>query len=632
MTTTHTAAAAATTVITEVPLEQLHESPFNQRQRFAVDDLAASIRAEGRVLEPLLVRPRIANILRPDEHDGYEIVFGHRRLRAAEAAGLATVPCMVRALTDAEARSAQIAENLERDDVHPLEEAASFRALVDDDGLTPDQIAERYGKSRSYVYGRLKLLHLHPEVRAACLAGEVGAEVALLLARLRTEKLQAKALAAIKADYHCKLDDGGKASYRHVQELLNERFTLALKDAIFDTVDALLLPDAGACTTCPKRTANAPEYDDITHGEKLPSYSKRHHGPEVCTDPDCFDEKKKAHLALRAKELEAKGKTVVAGNAARAAISAKGDVKGAFVALKDVKAELDKATKIAGRQRLTLSGKPVEPPPIFTIQDPRTGKTVQAVRRADLPATVAKKHEPKARDDTYERDEARRKAERAAADAKAAAEQRVRMAVFERIRAAAATRERSAFDLQLAAKAAIAGVEWAGREVLARLWGRKDTYQLGKGLDQMPVEQLTQLILDCALVGDIPVRAWSLDHKPETLLSAARHYGIDVAAVRAELAEPPGAGVCTPPPAAPATKNRKSAARPARASTKPGAVKYRCPATDSTWSGRGLQPAWVKAALANGRTLAELQATAPSPAKTPIEALQEAVAGEEVEA
>lgn len=178
--------------ITELPLEQLHESPFNQRQRFAVDDLAASIRSEGRVLEPLLVRPRIfaqglarrADGLRDDDdtQDGFEIVFGHRRLRAAEAAGLATVPCMVRALTDAQARSAQIAENLERDDVHPLEEAASFRALVDDDGLTPDQIAERYGKSRSYVYGRLKLLHLHPEVRAACLAGDVGAEVALLLA------------------------------------------------------------------------------------------------------------------------------------------------------------------------------------------------------------------------------------------------------------------------------------------------------------------------------------------------------------------------------------------------------------------------------------------------------------------
>ena len=82
------------TTITEIPLEQLHESPFNQRQRFAVDDLAASIRSEGRVLEPLLVRPRIfaqglarrADGQRDDDdtQDGFEIVFGHRRLRAVK--------------------------------------------------------------------------------------------------------------------------------------------------------------------------------------------------------------------------------------------------------------------------------------------------------------------------------------------------------------------------------------------------------------------------------------------------------------------------------------------------------------------------------------------------------------------
>lgn len=349
-------------VISELPLEQLHESPFNQRQDFGdLAALTASIQSEGRVLEPLLVRPRLANVLQPDEHDGYEIVFGHRRLRAAEALGLATVPCMVRALTDAQARSAQIAENIEREDVHPLEEAASFKALIEHDALTADQVAERFGKSRSYVYGRLKLLHLHPEVRQACLKREIGAEVALLLARLRTEKLQARALGYIKADYRADLDDGGRAAYRAVRDLLNEKFTLALKDAIFDTVDAVLLPDAGACTTCPKRSANAPEFDDVTHGEKLPHYSNKHHGPEVCTDPECFDAKKRAHLALRAKELEAKGKTVVAGNAARAAIGAKGEVKGAFVALADVK---DALAKLKGRR--TLSGAAIEPPPVVT--------------------------------------------------------------------------------------------------------------------------------------------------------------------------------------------------------------------------------------------------------------------------
>lgn len=83
--------------ITQIPIEQLHESTANPRRTYSgIDELAASIRAEGRIHEPLLVRPRITNVLRPDEHDGFELVFGHRRLRAAEEAGLATVPCMVR--------------------------------------------------------------------------------------------------------------------------------------------------------------------------------------------------------------------------------------------------------------------------------------------------------------------------------------------------------------------------------------------------------------------------------------------------------------------------------------------------------------------------------------------------------
>jgi ParB/RepB/Spo0J family partition protein len=572
--------------IIEIPLEQLHESPFNQRKIFgALDELATSIRCEG-VLEPLLVRPRVAQ---GPGTDGWELVFGHRRARAAEVAGLPSVPCMVRAMTDAEARSAQIAENLERDDVHPLEEAASFQALVTDDGLTAEQIAQRFGKSLSYVYGRLKLLQLHPEVRQACLAGEVGAEVALLLARLRTEKLQAKALGYIKADYHCKLDDGGKASYRAVRDLLNEKFTLALKDAIFDTMDAVLLPDAGACTTCPKRTANAPEYDDVTHGEKLPNYSRQHHGPEICTDPECFDEKKRAHLALRVQELQAKGKTVVAGNAARTAISAQGEVKGAYIALKDVKAELKKATGDAK-------------PQVVTIQDPRTGKTVEAVKRDDLVQVGVRVPAGGSGpgSDRYAEQEARRKAERAREEAKLDAEKATRLRMLHAVRDAAAHSERSAFDLRLIARAAIAGVGYYSRDLLDQLW---PGVLVNDGFDVLPdlgTQDLARLMLDCALVNELMPR-WTheLTKLPPNLQAAAQHYGIDLKALRAQ------GGLTTSKGGEGAKKATKS-----KGSAKPAAargVKYCCPDTGSTWSGKGLQPKWVKAALANGRTLAELE-------------------------
>lgn len=105
--------------ITQISLQDLHESPFNPRKTFtAIDELAASIKAEGRVLQPLLVRPIVPPLFnagadtQPEAVAGFEIVFGHRRFRGAAVAGLASVPCMVRAMTDAEARSAQIAENL----------------------------------------------------------------------------------------------------------------------------------------------------------------------------------------------------------------------------------------------------------------------------------------------------------------------------------------------------------------------------------------------------------------------------------------------------------------------------------------------------------------------------------------
>ena len=103
-----------TDTITLIPLDDLHESPFNPRQMFPADELqslADDITAQGRVLQPLLVRPRIPSLFGDDAEaiTGHEIVFGHRRLRAAELAGLARVPCMVRALTDAETRRAPVA-------------------------------------------------------------------------------------------------------------------------------------------------------------------------------------------------------------------------------------------------------------------------------------------------------------------------------------------------------------------------------------------------------------------------------------------------------------------------------------------------------------------------------------------
>lgn len=533
--------------ITEIPLEQLHESPSNPRQIYAgLDELAANIVAEGgRIHQPLLVRPRVPPLFAGDPDvmsaaAGYEIVFGHRRLRAAAIANLASAPCMVRSMSDAEARSAQVAENLQRADVHPFEEAEAFRVMLDAGDATADELALRFGKSRSYVYGRLALLKACPEIRKACLAGEIGSEVALLVARLRTGKLQEKALVFIRNDssQHAKLDDGGRASFRKIRALLNERFALDLRAALFDTADAGLLPDAGACSSCPKRSGNAPEFEDVaTAGDGKQRYSAgsgshwlMHTGADVCTDPDCFAAKKAAHLKRGAEALAAKGKTVIDGNKARAAISAQGEVKGAYVALKDVREALKKA-----KGRKSPAGEPLPPPATVTIQDPRSGKTIEAVKREDLAAAGVNLAAPRNDRANYAAQERKRQEDHAKAQAQCEREQAHRLDLLQRVRTAAAAAERSAFDLGLVARAALSGVDWDDRPTLADLWGSKSFDELQKRAGSLPAGDLTVLLLDVALVANVRCdRPHALQVKPEALLQAAKHYGVPLLAPAAE--------------------------------------------------------------------------------------------------
>ena len=602
--------------ITEIHIDDLHESPFNPRKLFnegALQELAADIKAVGRVLQPLLVRPIVPPLFDgdPDGTAGHEIVFGHRRYRAAQLAGLTHITCMVRAMTDEEAKRAQISENLQRADVHPIEEAEGFQALIDDHGMTADLLAEQTGKSRSYIYGRLKLLAACPEIRRACLAGEIGAEVALLVARLRTDKLQQKALGYIKADHRADLKDGGKASYRAVRSLLVEKFTLDLKTAMFDVQDATLLPIAGPCVTCPKRSANAPEYADVVEG--APSYwgSPQAGSANACTDPDCFDEKKKAHLKREAAKLTAEGKVVVDGNAARNAISAHGEIKGAFIAVKDAKDEISRAKLNA------QANSKVVPPQIVLLQDPRTGKTHQAVKRADLQAAGVKvKEAPKSNGQNYAEQERKRQEAAAAKSAAAKAEISVRSTVLLGLTERMALTERGEFDLRLIAQCLWLRLQWPGKKFMADLYGVSDPNQLDARIAAMTVTELTVLLMQCALACEVAPHEYEIDREPQHLIAAAQHYGIDIDQVRAKLAEP----APTPSPAARAPTTAKAGAKDLikKVITKNAAlrnargVRYHNAATGETWSGRGLQPAWLKAALAKGKKLSDFDVNTPA--------------------
>ncbi|MGD0796089.1 MAG: ParB/RepB/Spo0J family partition protein [Acidobacteriaceae bacterium] len=265
-----------------LPLDALTESATNPRRVFdnaALKELADSIRAQG-ILSPLLVRTLNGS--------GFEIVAGARRYRAAQMAEQATVPVRIVNLTDVEALEAQLIENLQRRDVHPMEEANGFRALLnlEDAKYSIDQIAAKTGKSPVYVAGRLKLTELSPAVIEAFYRDEIGVGHALLLAKLQPDQQQQAVAACFKEDW---TNGERKAKrillpVRNLQSWIEHNILLILKLAPFDTRDPQLVPAAGSCVDCSKRTG---------HNKLLFADVKQ----DACTDPDCYHAKVDAHVA-----------------------------------------------------------------------------------------------------------------------------------------------------------------------------------------------------------------------------------------------------------------------------------------------------------------------------------------------
>jgi ParB family transcriptional regulator, chromosome partitioning protein len=154
-------AGAAVPGLRQIPLDLLDPNPFQPRMAFdqeALEELAASIRLRG-VLQPILARAH------PSKPDRFYIVAGERRWRAAGLAGLHEVPAIVRDMTDAEAGIAALIENLQREDLNPIEEAEGYSRLLDELELTQEKLAEAVGKSRTHITNILRLLNLPPAVQ-----------------------------------------------------------------------------------------------------------------------------------------------------------------------------------------------------------------------------------------------------------------------------------------------------------------------------------------------------------------------------------------------------------------------------------------------------------------------------------
>lgn len=150
----------------EIAIERIRRNPYQPRQRFEqaeLERLAASIREHG-VLQPILVTETL---------DGYQLVAGERRVRAAQLAGLERIPAVVRQLAERDQLELALVENLQREDLNPIEEAHAYRQLIDEFGFTQEQLAERVSRARSSVANTLRLLDLEQRVQEAIADGSV---------------------------------------------------------------------------------------------------------------------------------------------------------------------------------------------------------------------------------------------------------------------------------------------------------------------------------------------------------------------------------------------------------------------------------------------------------------------------
>lgn len=259
-----------------------HTNPRRHQDAKADAELLRSVKEVG-VLEPLLVRKNA-----PDD---WTLIAGARRLAAAFDAGLVTVPCRILDVTDDQALEIQIIENLQRQEVHPLDEADGFGALLERPGYTVETIAERVGKSVGYVRQRLALRNLSPDVRKLLDADVIRLGHALAIAPLGPEAQQrAKEylLQDLTEDEDPTSPDFNTKwfhvpSVKDLQQWIQTAVLADLSKAPFPVEDATLFEAAGACTSCPKRTgAQAGLFEEVS-GDR-------------CLDSPCWALKVRAHI------------------------------------------------------------------------------------------------------------------------------------------------------------------------------------------------------------------------------------------------------------------------------------------------------------------------------------------------
>lgn len=274
-----------------VELKKIQPDPDQPRKFFhegELQELTDSIRENG-VIQPILVRPF---------SKGFKIVCGERRFRASLAVQSLyktrnTIPCIVREMDDQKALELQVIENLQRKDVHPIEEGQAYYSLRKKD-LTLEEISLRVGKSIKYIARRLQLIELTEEWQQLAFDGHIDIKDALELSKLIKDSQ--------KLIYNncVEINKKGEVHISNIEWKIRDQQN-DLRDAIFDLKSKTLLPQAGSCTSCLKNSENTPDLFDTKS--------------KICRDPWCFKIKTNNHVVEAAKLSIESGCFVVAAGA-----------------------------------------------------------------------------------------------------------------------------------------------------------------------------------------------------------------------------------------------------------------------------------------------------------------------------
>jgi ParB/RepB/Spo0J family partition protein len=559
-----------------LPLVSVHRSPTNPRdaarrkksKKWA--EFANSVKQQG-VMQPIVVRPwpehyAHTTATRPE----WEIIAGEGRYDASVEAGFAEIPAMIRTqLTDKQVVELQMIENIQREDLTPLEEADGLRRMIEEHGHTVDSAAATLECSKGRIYQHLKLLSLGTAGRAYLADGDIDFATAVAIARIPVAALQDQAAREI-----AKTPEGHAMSNREAVRHIQERYMVSLKGCVFDIKDTTLVKAAGSCAACPKRSGNNTD----------PTVEVR--DVNVCTDPDCYRDKKLAHNKRRMAEAQQAGHKVVTGSAAKTllpyanpnSINAAnltaldstnyGDgLYGAFKknAYPTHRELLEKAQEAGVEVKITL------------IEHKATETLVEAVDSKALAAALAKAgvlKKPKTSSDEGGtlRDQQRE------AEKKARAETEFRKRVHGAIRAALdeaiAAGKASPLDWNLIAADAWRATSFDDQKYVLPLWLATEDIKKGgpheairaltKRVESMQMNELYIFMIDLVLLSRCRVSTHTANptKMPEAYATLAERYGVSVPELRKQY-----------------TAELKAKEKPAKKAEKPAKAAAKSPST-----------------------------------------------------